>query len=157
MYFTTTTRLKIHSTTTTHPKMHSTTTTRPKTVWHSNQKETSGFFYLKITTLRVIWGTFLELRALPNTHSIIHRQWYKVFCTKGCVLFENGSKVRCTGEECKNLLRAARAERFVRCLKECCNIHHGRDTTYLHQVFFPKHHGPTKRRRKSKAKKKVSV
>ena len=53
---------------------------------------------------------------------------------------ENGAKTRYTGEENKNLLRAKRAERFTRYVKECCNIHHGRDTTYLHQVFPPKHH-----------------
>ena len=91
-----------------------------------------------------------------------HRHWYKIFCTQGCVLVENGAKTRYTGEENKNLLRAKRAERFTRYVKECCNIHHGRDTTYLHQVFFPKHHvatstpTPTKRRRKTEEKKKVN-
>ena len=87
------------------------------------------------------------------------RHWYNIFCTQGCVLVENGTKTRYTGEENKNLLRAKRAERFGRYVQECCNIHHGRDTTYLHQVFFPKYHvsTPKKRRRKTKENNKVST
>ena len=76
---------------------------------------------------------------------------------------ENGAKTRYTGEENKNLLRAKRAERFTRYVKECCNIHHGRDTGYYLSTpsFPPKYHvttpTPTKRWRKTKEKKKVNT
>ena len=71
------------------------------------------------------------------------RHWYKVFCTTGCKL----DNVRYTGEDNSNLLADESAKRFDRFLKECCNLHHGRDYTYLKETFFRKHKLPKKRTR----------
>lgn len=60
------------------------------------------------------------------------RKYYRVFSTAGCVL----DGVRYSGEKNKSLKRIERAKRFTKYLQVCCNLHHGKDHTYLHRVFF---------------------
>ena len=62
----------------------------------------------------------------------MHRKWYKVLCTAGCVI----DGVRYSGATIESLPPKMRSKKFHRYLQECCNLHRGRDSTYLMNVFF---------------------
>lgn len=78
---------------------------------------------------------------LIYTHDIIKTRfvffflcskYFKIFCTAGCVLDD----VRYSGSDNINLRPTEQAKRFTRYLQICCNLHRGRDTTYLVSTFL---------------------
>ena len=59
--------------------------------------------------------------------------------------------VRFTGDDNKKLKLHARAKRFTKYIQECCNMHHGKDMSYIRDTFLKQM--PKKRPRASKKKK----